>query len=108
MILDAVQDDIESIVQIAYSVDFWRRVWEHDFDEADIIAEIRALVEEGLLEPYDTQLREDGHVLELVEDPPLSDDDIRRYWYEPTPAGVALWERWDPPEPPPPSAAEQD
>ena len=101
MILDAVQTDIESIVQIKRILRCWRDVWPVEFDEADVVAEIRALVREGLLDPYDIPVG--GDVLEFVEDPSLTDDDIRRYWYLPTPAGNAQLERWHPPDPPNPT-----
>lgn len=52
---------------------------------------------EGLLAPY--EIPYGGDALEHVASPALDDDAIRRYWYEPTSAGKALWEHWDPPDP---------
>lgn len=96
LILDAVQDDIEGIVQIRHAVSYWKRVWAHTFTDEHIISELRAMVRDGLLDAYD--LPAGGDMLEFVKEPLLTDDDIRRYWYLPTPAGTSLWESWDPPE----------
>jgi hypothetical protein len=93
MILDAIADDAETIYTMRN-----RGEMEPDgialVGEAHLLDALRSLLADGLVEVETEYVVIDQQLVNrpLVSQPGSSDDDLRRYWFRPTPAGTEAWE----------------
>lgn len=93
-VLDSLADDCESI----YTMRVHSKGWEPDglelVGENFLLAAIRALMSEGLIE-VESEYVVEGDQL-IFREPPgapgTADDDLKRYWFVMTRAGWAAWE----------------
>jgi hypothetical protein len=58
-------------------------------DEEVVIDALRSLLSDGLV--WVTEFDEDGFELRPVASPQTDDASLRRYWFQPTDAGEAVW-----------------
>jgi hypothetical protein len=93
VILDSVQDDVETVSNMMNLVREWAEVLPRELTRDDVAAIVLRLLHQGLVEAY--QETEEG--LELVD--PATDvqlPDVHALWFKTTPKGHLSWSNWSP------------
>jgi hypothetical protein len=93
MVLDSLADDAETIYTMRNCGDMAPNSVAL-VGEAHLLAAIRSLLEDGLIEVENEHAVIDGRLFlrPLAERARTADEDLRRYWFRLTPAGEAAWQ----------------
>jgi hypothetical protein len=93
MILDALADGAETIYTMRHIGGTEPGLGLEIVGEAHILDALRSLIADGLIEVDAEYIVVCDRLYSRRPDhPETSDDDLRRYWFRPTPAGTAVWE----------------